>query len=219
MALLKPRLTVCALMVRCRAPKVHTQKLQMARDSHPTGASRPLTGRRCRALCLVMAALLPSGFAVAQATGTAINPTDWASRAVVVLATVAVVVACVTVHYEALSLLTVRLRHLQLRPRAKILVLIFAILFVHVIEVWIFGGAYYWLTAVADYGALLGGDAMGLLDCVYFSAVCFSTLGLGDIVPTGDIRFLVGTESLTGFVLITWSASFTFVEMERFWRA
>jgi hypothetical protein len=58
-----------------------------------------------------------------------------------------------------------------------------------------------------------------LLDSVYFSAVCYTTLGLGDIVPTGAIRFLVGTESLTGFVLITWSASFTFVEMERYWRA
>ena len=60
---------------------------------------------------------------------------------------------------------------------------------------------------------------MGFLDSVYFSAVCYTTLGLGDIVPSGAIRFLVGTEALTGFVLITWSASFTFVEMQRFWRA
>jgi hypothetical protein len=60
---------------------------------------------------------------------------------------------------------------------------------------------------------------MGFLDSIYFSAVCYTTLGLGDIIPAGAIRFLVGTETLTGFVLITWSASFTFVEMERFWRA
>jgi len=32
------------------------------------------------------------------------------------------------------------------------------------------------------------------------------------------MRFLIGTESLTGFVLITWSASFTCLEMEQFWR-
>ena len=35
-------------------------------------------------------------------------------------------------------------------------------------------------------------------------------------MPVGAIRFLVGTEALTGFVLVTWSASFTFVEMQRF---
>ena len=50
----------------------------------------------------------------------------------------------------------------------------------------------------------------------FISPPCFTTLGLGDIVPVGAIRFLVGTEALTGFVLVTWSASFTFVEMQRF---
>jgi hypothetical protein len=38
------------------------------------------------------------------------------------------------------------------------------------------------------------------------------------IFAIGAIRFLAGTEALTGFVLVTWSASFTFVEMQRFWR-
>ena len=36
--------------------------------------------------------------------------------------------------------------------------------------------------------------------------------------PLGPVRFLSGTEALTGFVMITWSASFTYLEMERFWR-
>ena len=29
----------------------------------------------------------------------------------------------------------------------------------------------------------------------------------------GDVRFLAGLEALTGLVLITWSASFLFIEM------
>ena len=33
-----------------------------------------------------------------------------------------------------------------------------------------------------------------------------------------DTRFLTGTESLSGFILITWSASFLYLEMEQFWR-
>jgi hypothetical protein len=43
-------------------------------------------------------------------------------------------------------------------------------------------------------------------------------LGFGDLAPVGAIRFLSGTEALTGFTLITWSASFLYLEMEAFWR-
>jgi hypothetical protein len=57
------------------------------------------------------------------------------------------------------------------------------------------------------------------MDCVYFSFTTFTTLGFGDIAPMGDIRYLTGTESLTGLVLITWTASFLYVEMRKFWGA
>ena len=53
---------------------------------------------------------------------------------------------------------------------------------------------------------------------MYFSASIYTTLGLGDFVPSGSIRFLVGMQALVGFTLISWSAAFTFLEMERFWR-
>ena len=58
----------------------------------------------------------------------------------------------------------------------------------------------------------------GLLDYVYFSAIIFTTVGLGDLVPSGSIRFMVGTQALTGFILISWSAAFTYLEMQRFWK-
>jgi uncharacterized membrane protein len=68
------------------------------------------------------------------------------------------------------------------------------------------------------FGTLMGRFDNGLMDCVYFSFVNFTTLGFGDIVATGDIRFLTGLEALTGFVLITWTASFMFIEMEKQWK-
>lgn len=141
------------------------------------------------------------------------------SQTVVVISTCALVVLCVLVHYEALSALTNLLKRVHLRPRMRILVLIFSILFTHVVEVWMFGLTYFALVSQEGHGALFADYPLGLLDCIYFSAVCFTTLGLGDIVPVGAIRFLVGTEALTGFVLVTWSASFTFVEMQRFWKS
>lgn len=136
---------------------------------------------------------------------------------IAVIATALAVVICVFVHYEALSGLNIRLRHIQLQRRPRILLLIFAILAIHVLEIWIFGVAYYVLTN-AGHGSLVADHAIEFLDHVYFSAGCYTTLGLGDIGATGSVRLLVGTEALTGFVLITWSASFTFVEMQRFWR-
>lgn len=156
--------------------------------------------------------------ALAQNNGV-LRLETWSSRITVVLLTVAIVVACVVLHYEALSWLTGWLKKVHMKARQHILVLIFAILLFHVAEIWIFGMGYWALISNDGHGGLMASHAIGFLDCVYYSAVCFTTLGLGDVIPTGAVRFLTGTEALTGFVLLTWSASFTFVEMERFWRA
>jgi hypothetical protein len=136
----------------------------------------------------------------------------------VVLVTVLVAVLCVVVHYEALSRLTGLLKRIHMPARRRILLLIFSILLTHVAEIWIFGGAYFYLVSTDGHGSLLANHSIGLFDSIYYSAVCFTTLGLGDVVPVGPVRFMTGTEALTGFVLIAWSASFTFVEMERFWK-
>lgn len=81
-----------------------------------------------------------------------------------------------------------------------------------------FGIAYFLLLLFPGFGEVHGVAIPSLLDHVYFSAITYTTVGYGDVFPIGAIRFLVGTEALTGFVMITWSASFTYLEMERFWR-
>jgi hypothetical protein len=80
------------------------------------------------------------------------------------------------------------------------------------------GIGYFGLIQDATRGAFVAMHPIGLFDSVYFSAVCFTTLRLGDVVPVGAIRFMAGTQAVCGFVLITWSGSFTFVEMQRFWK-
>ena len=67
------------------------------------------------------------------------------------------------------------------------------------------------------YGDTLVAQPMTLFDYMYFSSTVYSTLGFGDIVPVGEIRALTGIEAVSGLVLITWSASFTFLEMQRHW--
>jgi hypothetical protein len=67
------------------------------------------------------------------------------------------------------------------------------------------------------FGAM-GGNLEGTaLDYFYLSMTSYTTLGVGDLYPTGAMRIVSGVESLNGFVLVGWSASFTYLEMQRFW--
>ena len=142
---------------------------------------------------------------------------NWAANFAVAGATMFVVGTCVLMHYEGLLLLNRGLGQLRAAHR-RVLVLyaIFSVLLLHVMEIWVFGLGYWALLHWPAIGSLKGVEH--LFDHVYFSAVTFTTAGYGDVVPVGPIRFMAGTESLAGFVMITWSASFTFLEMEKYWR-
>lgn len=136
---------------------------------------------------------------------------------VTVAVTLATVIFVVLFHYEGLSWIGRLLKVRAFHHRSKILVLIFAQLTLHFVEIWIFGLGFFLLTALPEFGAILPSPTHGILEFVYFSTVTFTTVGFGDFVPSGPVRFLCGMEALTGFVLITWSASFTFLEMQRYW--
>ena len=142
---------------------------------------------------------------------------DWLAHALVAVATVVAVAACVLGQYEGLLMISRRFARHTSRDRRKVLTGIFCVLGIHVAQIWLFGLAVWVLMMWPASGTLSGGEALHLLDAIYFSAVTFTTVGFGDLTPLGPIRFLAGTEALTGFVLITWSASFTFIEMQRFW--
>lgn len=147
-------------------------------------------------------------------TGSYLDAAHWATVGL----TVGLVLTCVLLHYETMSILTGWLPKLGAMRRRRMLVLMFVLLSAHVLEIWIFGAGLFGLAQIHGTGWIAGRGPHGLPDYVYFSAVVYSTLGLGDLVPIGAMRFLVGTEALTGFALLTWSASFTFLEMQRFWK-
>jgi hypothetical protein len=129
----------------------------------------------------------------------------------------AVIALAVVIHYEFLYQFTIVMPKLRIRHRFRILLGVFAALTAHTIEVWTFAIAYYYMDHSAEWGYLQGSYDGSLFSSVYFSFTAFTTLGLGDIEPTGNMRYLVGLESLTGFVLITWTASFLYLEMTRYW--
>lgn len=123
----------------------------------------------------------------------------------------------VMVHYEFLHRITLLMPKLKLRHRFRIVLGVFIALTAHAAEVWIFAISYYFMHYAPGWGELVGNFDGSLLDCAYFSFTMFTTLGTGDIVPMGELRFLTGLESLTGLVLITWTASFLYLEMTRYW--
>jgi len=115
---------------------------------------------------------------------------------ITVLATVIAVVACV-VHYEGLRLLSDKLPKLPIHHhRRRIILLILCLMLLHIAEIWIFGLNYFWLQYMQGFGEFVG---------------------FGDIVAVGPIRFMTGVEAVTGLTFITWSASFTFLEMLKTW--
>ncbi len=142
---------------------------------------------------------------------------SWSIDSIVVIATGATVCLCVLLHYECLNWLSRNLVRLERHRRRRVLFGIFGLLSVHVAEIWLFGSVYALLSIWPAFGEVSGASA-GLLDDVYASAMTFTTVGAADVSVKGPLRFLAGTEALSGLVLIAWSASFTYLEMERFWR-
>lgn len=135
----------------------------------------------------------------------------------VFLVNILVVAIAVIVHYEVLFRVTIYIPRMRIRHRYRIVFGVFGALLAHAVEIWIFAIAYYFMIYQGDWGGLSGSFDGSLMDCGYFSFTVFTTLGFGDIEPAGRLRYLTGIESLTGLVLITWSASFLYFEMQRHW--
>ena len=146
---------------------------------------------------------------------------QFGEHALVAFVTLLVTALVVLIHYEGLHSLARRYAVREpKRDRRAMLAIIFALLALHIIEIWCYGMAYWGLLGVPDTGVIRGEQGFDtLFDAIYLSATTYTTLGFGDLAPVGAIRFVSGMESLTGLLLITWSASFTYLEMSRLWTA
>ncbi len=131
----------------------------------------------------------------------------------------AVIGIAVLIHYETLYRLALLLPKLGIAPRFRVLCGILGAFLAHVLEIWLFAFGYYLLLSWEGMGELGGNFDGSLLDCSYFSFSNYTSLGYGDIEPFGHIRFLAALEALTGLIMIGWTASFMYIEMQKFWVA
>ena len=128
-----------------------------------------------------------------------------------------IITTAVIVHYECLMRLNWLMPRLNIWHRFRMVFGVLGALVAHAIEVWIFALGYYLMNASEHLGQLTGNYDGSFMDSVYFSFTTFTTIGFGDITPIGPLKFLTGLEALTGLVLITWTASFLFIEMQKYW--
>lgn len=121
------------------------------------------------------------------------------------------------IHYEVLRALTVGLPAIAVPARAKLVVVIFGTFFAHAAEIALYALAIYALVRYLGLGTLGESGRFSLSAALYFSAETYTSLGYGDVIPSGDLRLLAGAEALNGLLLIGWSASYAYLAMERFW--
>ncbi len=130
-------------------------------------------------------------------------------------ASLLLIVGCVLFHYEALRLIGGAATSVSQHRRA-VLVVIFGVVAAHLVEILVYSLAMY-LGHRLGLGALVGEAKPRPTQYFYLSAETFTTLGLGDIYPTGDLRLIASIEPLIGMLLIGWSGSYTYLAVQRYW--
>lgn len=121
------------------------------------------------------------------------------------------------IHYEVLRALSFGLPSMRMPARAKLILVILGTFCAHAAEILLYALVIYVLVRYLHLGTLGQAHQFSFSAAVYFSAETYTSLGYGDVVPSGDLRLLAGVEALNGLLLIGWSASYTYIAMERFW--
>ena len=133
-----------------------------------------------------------------------------------VLACAVTVILCVYVHLTTLRTLNDRvLPRFQRHSRTAVGTMVLVALVGHLLEIWLFSVAILVVGSLSDrqFAEELQLDGF---DAFYYSAVSYTSLG-AEPLHESSLRLLTAIEALTGLILITWTASFIFIVMQRTW--
>jgi len=87
--------------------------------------------------------------------------------------------------------------HENLRQILMLIIAVFGVVFLHTVEIWAYALLYLGLGALHEFEPAL-----------YFSTVCFTTLGFGDIVLGPEFRIISAIEAANGLILFGWTTAF-----------
>jgi hypothetical protein len=122
--------------------------------------------------------------------------------------------ACVLMHYEVMQWTALKLlpRIHFLPTRSLVVVGVLVCMVAHLIEVAVFAAVLFALGGKGHAGEF------GYLHYFNSSIEAYTSLGYVEKNLTLAQRLISGVEALTGLVMIAWTASFTYLLMERYWR-
>lgn len=133
---------------------------------------------------------------------------------VAILTSATAVVTCVGMHLGTLVLLSRTLdRWFKWAHWRAIGCLVLIAIVAHMVEMMVFAGGIRLLQYLHD--GVVHENRIEF-QAWYQSAVAYTTLG-DDTPQLSSVRLLLAVEALTGLILITWTASFLFVVMQRTW--
>ena len=75
--------------------------------------------------------------------------------------------------------------------------MVFAIIFVHFVEVWLFAFLYDYLRALPNFQ-----------EALYFSTISYATIGYNDASIAEQWRMVAALEGMLGIILLGWSTAF-----------
>jgi len=126
--------------------------------------------------------------------------------------------ATVAMHHECLvAIRNCLLNTLKTQQRWIVGSTVLLLLLAHTLEIGLFALAYYVIEHHLQSGHILGTGSQGIAATLYFSFSSYTSLGMGDLYPTGTLRLVSGYEGLLGLLMIGWSASFLHMEMRTQW--
>jgi hypothetical protein len=127
------------------------------------------------------------------------------------------VITCVGIHLATLVILSRTLDRWFNRAHWRAIgCLVLIAIHAHLFEIGIFACCIRFLRFLHDGKVFQPNER--IFEPWYQSAVAYTTLG-GETPGHASVRLLISVEALTGLILITWTASFLFLVMQRTWDA
>jgi len=132
---------------------------------------------------------------------------------IVCLSALVMLVLTTSFHHSSLGYLAGLAGRRRLSRRGAVAFVV-ALVGVHLVNIALYAVAYALGSGPLALGRLSGATGNVVLELFFFAAETYSTLGYGDVVPTGALRVLASVESLNGLLLLAWSGAFLYGVLE-----